>query len=595
MTPPLRELSGDALHEMRRFRRVLFGLRLWTWLRPSDRQVLLWWAFAAGLLGSVGSVAFRLAGEALQSLFLGHGRDIVTAFATFSWWQRLLIPTAGGVIAGLILLCGHRLHLRRATDYMEAVSVGDGQVPVRPSLLRSLSALFSISSGEAIGREGPLVQLAAVAASLLGRFRRMPPARLRLLVACGAAAGIASAYNTPLGGALFVAEIVLGSIAMETLGPLLISSVVAVLVNRSFFGGEPLYEVGHVAGPTFGSMPFYLLLGLVCGVGSHLWMRLLQYSRQVFEIQWLPLVVRLSLGGVIVGALALWRPEAVGNGMSVIRTMLHEPGYQVLVLLAVAAVKLAATAAAFGSGAVGGVFTPTLFMGAAVGSLLVGTATLAPALPALDPAGFTLAGMGGFLAATANAPITAILMIFEMSLNHQIVLPLMVTTVVALFTARRLGPDSIYRESLQSGGPSLFDREMAELTVADLMRREFLQIRPTARFRELAELFLKGRRPNVLVTDDAGMLRGLIHLADVDPYLRDPLVAEMVLAMDVAHNVTALHPGMSLPLALDMFSRHTHDALPVAGDDGVLAGLLDREDLYLAVSEITRRSRARVV
>jgi CIC family chloride channel protein len=220
---------------------------------------------------------------------------------------------------------------------------------------------------------------------------------------------------------------------------------------------------------------------------------------------------------------------------------------------------------------------------------------LAPALPALDPAGFTLAGMGGFLAATANAPITAILMIFEMSLNHQIVLPLMVTTVVALFTARRLGPDSIYRESLQSGGPSLFDREMAELTVADLMRREFLQIRPTARFRELAELFLKGRRPNVLVTDDAGMLRGLIHLADVDPYLRDPLVAEMVLAMDVAHNVTALHPGMSLPLALDMFSRHTHDALPVAGDDGVLAGLLDREDLYLAVSEITRRSRARVV
>jgi CIC family chloride channel protein len=600
MKEPLRELSGDALQEMRRLRRLLLGLRLWSWLRPSDRQALLWWAFAAGLLGSLGTVAFRYAGESLQSLFTGgRGHDIVAAFASMNWWQRLLIPTVGGVIAGLILLSGRRLHGRATTDYMEAVVVGDGHVPVRPSLVRSLSALFSISSGEAIGREGPLVQLAAVAASLLGRLRRMAPARLRLIVACGAAAGIAAAYNAPLGGALFVAEIVLGSIAMETLGPLLISSVVAVLVNRTIFNDGPLYAIGEVAGPTFAAMPFYVLLGLFCGAGAHLWMRLLRQSSRFFDATRLPLAVRLPLGGLIVGAISVWRPEAVGNGMSVIHDLLENQHYAVPLLLTVALVKIIATTAAFGSGAVGGVFTPTLFVGAVVGVLLVAVAAYVPALPALDPTGFILAGMGGFLAAAANAPITAILMIFEMSLDHHIVLPLMVTTVVALVTARRMGGESIYRESLQSGGPSLFDGELGELRVDQFMRREFLQIRPAARFSELAAILLKARRAHVVVTEDGSALRGVIQLADVEPYLRDPFVAETVLAIDVAHeNVPVLDAALSLPQALDVFARHQHDTLPVAETvDGRsrIVGVLDREDLYLAVSEVTRRSRARAV
>ncbi len=599
MKEPLRDLSGEALHEMRRLRRILLGLRVWSWLRPSDRQALLWLAFGAGLLGSLGTVAFRLAGHALQAIFTGERGDIVATFATLEWWQRLLIPTVGGVLAGIVLLFTRKLHGTKSTDYMEAVVVGDGHVPVRPSLLRSLSALFSISSGEAIGREGPLVQLSAVAASLLGRFRRMSPARLRLIVACGAAAGIASAYNSPLGGALFVAEIVLGSIAMETLGPLLIASVVAVLVNRTLFNDGPLYAIGTVAGPTFGAMPFYLLLGLCCGIGAHLWMRLLRLSSRAFKLTRLPLAVRLPLGGVIVGALALWRPEAVGNGMSVIQHLLQAGHYTVPLLLTIATVKILATNAAFGSGAVGGVFTPTLFVGAVVGALLVAATALVPWLPALDPTGFTLAGMGGFLAAAANAPITAILIIFEMSLNHHIVLPLMVTTVVALFTARRLGGESIYRESLQSGGPSLFDGELGELKVAQFMRRDFLRIRPAARFSELASLLLKSRRAHVVVTEDGRTLSGVVQLADVEPYLRDPYVAETVLAIDVAHeNMPALDAAMSLPQALEVFARNREDTIPVVehtGAESRLAGVLDREDLYLAVSEVTRRSRARAV
>jgi len=597
MNDPLRELSGDALNEFRRLRRLLFGLRLWSWLRPSDRQALLWWALAAGLLGAAGTVAFRLAGLGFQWLLTGHTGDEVGIFSGLVWWRRMLIPTLGGLAAGLVLLLGRRLGTPKATDYMEAVGVGDGQLPVRPSLVRTASALFSISSGEAIGREGPLVQLAAVAASLLGRFRHMAPARLRLLVACGAAAGLAAAYNTPLAGALFVAEIVLGSIAMETLGPLLISSVVAVLVNRAMFGEAPLYAVNAVSAPTAGSMPFYVLLGLLCGLGAVGWMRLLRGAKAAFRATRLPLAARLTLGGLIVGALAVWHPEVAGNGMSVIRALLHKH-YALELLLLVAAAKILATSAAFGSGAVGGVFTPTLFAGAVTGWVLSSAAAMIPGMPALDPTAFTLVGMGGFLAAAANAPITAILMVFEMSLDYHIVLPLMVTTVVAYFAARRLGRESIYEESLQAAGPSLFDREMRELSVADLMRREFLQVGPAARFNELAATLLQSRRAQVWVTLD-GDLRGVVRLGDVEPYFKDPYVAETVLATDVAReDLPALAPTGSLPQALDVFSRGANDALPVVVEaDGKrrLVGVLDREDLYLAVSEITRRSRARPV
>jgi CBS domain-containing protein len=162
-----------------------------------------------------------------------------------------------------------------------------------------------------------------------------------------------------------------------------------------------------------------------------------------------------------------------------------------------------------------------------------------------------------------------------------------------------MGGESIYRESLQSGGPSLFDSELGELKVAQFMRRDYLQIRPAAHFSELATMLLKSRRAHVVVTGENGELRGMIQLSDVEPYLRDPYIAEAVLAIDVAHEAVPVLDGtLSLPQALELFARHPFDTLPVAETvegRSQLVGVLDREDLYLAVSEITRRSRARAV
>jgi CIC family chloride channel protein len=190
------------------------------------------------------SLVFRGLAEDIHRLLTGSDLGVVESFRLLPWWGRLAVPTAGGLLAGVVLIGGSRLtRMQSSTDYMEAIVICSGHVPIRASLVKSTAALFSIGSGGSIGREGPMVQLAAMLASFLGRWRRFSPPQRRLLVACGAAAGIASAYFAPLAGSFFVAEIILGTIAMESLGPLVAASVTAALTMKFLSNAHQLYEV----------------------------------------------------------------------------------------------------------------------------------------------------------------------------------------------------------------------------------------------------------------------------------------------------------------------------------------------------------------
>ena len=246
------------------------------------------------------------------------------SFRELEWWQRLAIPVVGGLMAGLVLLFGKRLHRgESSTDYMEAILIGSGDLPVRSSLVKSLAAMFSIASGGSIGREGPMVQLAAVAASWLGRWRKMSAPQLRLLVACGAAAGIASAYNAPIAGSFFVAEIILGTIAMESLGPLAVAAVAATLTMRALSDAHTLYKVPDFTLHSLWEIGPFVLLGILAGTVAPIFLRSLRKMEWVFAHTKLPLPARLALGGLIVGGLAVWVPEVCGNGYSVVLAILN--------------------------------------------------------------------------------------------------------------------------------------------------------------------------------------------------------------------------------------------------------------------------------
>jgi CIC family chloride channel protein len=590
MKQRMANLSRETLAELKRVRGVLLRLRVVARLRPTDRQALLIWAAVAGFLGASAALLFKAATNGVQWLLTAHHGGYVTVFGELPVWQRMIVPILGAGLAGLTLLFGERFIRRKATDYMEAIALGDGVVPVRASLVRSIAAMFSIASGEAIGREGPLVQLAAVTASLVARVRNMAPPRRRLLVACGAGAGIAAAYNTPLGGALFVAEIVLGSIAMESLGPLLIASVVSVLTVHTFADAEPLYRFEDFTLRTPWEIILYAVLGGLAGVGASLWMRFLRLGKAWFGQLAVPLVLRLMLGGVIVGALAAWHPEVTGNGASVIRGILagQYPWRLVAVLIVL---KIIATTAAFGSGAVGGVFTPSLLIGGAGGFLFsVAVATVWP-WGDLNAGGFALVAMGAFLAAAAQAPVTAILMLFEMTLQYEIVLPLMVAAVIAYYTSRSLAPESLYGESLRAGPRSVFDQPLASITVQALMRPEPETVKPAAPFREIATSFLRSPARELWITDQADVFRGAVLLPEVQPFLKEAELAETVIAADILRDdIPSLKAGQSLPSALETFAHSDCENLPVVdAESGKLLGAIGRSDLFLTISELTRR------
>jgi CIC family chloride channel protein len=406
-----------------------------------------------GLLGALATVVFREMLAWTQILLGGedtpHG--MVSLARGLSPWQRFLMPAIGGAIAGAVLQMAARwLPKRGAADYMEAISIGRGVIGFRQTVARSLSSIFSIGSGASIGREGPMVQLAAMLSSLTGRYLVLPPRHLRLLVACGATAGITSAYNAPIAGALFISEIVYGAIASATLVPLVVSSVVANIVTRQILHYDAVFHMPPFTFVSGWEVINYLGLGVIAGLAAPQFLRFLDTARAAFGRVPAPLWVRMALGGLIVGALSVVNPEVWGNGYSVVNSMLHTQ-WAWQAVAAILLLKTLATAASVGSGAVGGVFTPTLFVGAARGALY-GTG-----LPALFPAGdlsavssFAVVGMGALLAATTYAPLMSILMIFEMTLSYEVMLPLMLACITGYVIAHRIRPDSVYSKSLAS-------------------------------------------------------------------------------------------------------------------------------------------------
>ena len=567
----------------------LLRWRLWVAekLRPSPWQETLCWAAVAGFLGALSALAFRGGVDVIHGLMTGTTEGMVDSFRELEWWQRLGIPVVGGAMAGLVLLFGKRLHPgESSTDYMEAILIGSGELPVRASLVKSTAAMFSIASGGSIGREGPLVQLAAVAASWLGRWRKMSAPQLRLLVACGAAAGIASAYNAPIAGSFFVAEIILGSIAMESLGPLAVSAVAATLTIRALSNAHTLYKVPEFALHSLWEIGPFVVLGIFAGTVAPFFLRSLRQVEGLFARTHLPLPARLALGGLVVGGLAVWVPEVCGNGYSVVVSILNgQVVWSALVLVLVC--KWAATAASFGSGAPGGVFTPTLFMGASLGYLFGYAVHAVWPQGAADPQAFALVGMGALLAAASHAPVMAIIMLFEMTLSYDIILPLMLCSVVAYYTARGIEDQSLYSEALQKKAAEQPDAVHVPGVVADLVKAQATRVLPTARFEAIAGEFLQSRHEEIYVTTEEGRYAGAISLHDIKPYLNDAAVAAHVIAGDLLlDDVPSVAMSASLAEALRVFAQHAGQTLPVV-ENGTekLVGILSKNDLLLALLE----------
>jgi CIC family chloride channel protein len=550
--------------------------------RFSEAHTMLVWAVIVGVAGAFATALFRDGIDGLQRLFGGANGNFVEMATRLPWPVRVALPAAGGLIAGVCLLIARRQTSAQAhADYMEAVTIGDGVVPVSQSLWRSISSLFTIASGGSIGREGSMVQLAALSASLIGRWVHFDPPRLRLLVACGAAAGITSAYNAPIAGAFFVTEIVLGSIAMESFGPIVVSSVVANITMREFAGYRPAYEM-----PVFPTVTGVEVL-------APYFLRLLAASKQRFAKLPLPLPIRLGLGGLIVGVISIWYPEVWGNGYEVVNSILRHP-WTWEALAAVLLFKIVATAATAGSGAVGGIFTPTLFVGAVVGCLFGLAAHAIWPHSTSAPFAYAMVGMGAFLAAATHAPLMAILMIFEMTLSYQVMLPLMLSCVVAFFIARASAQTSMYEVTLRRNRDEKERLRLAATQMRELVKPAETIVPLDADVKTMTRVFLEYPVKYLYVVDADGQFRGVVALKDITSDLLDEGNTDIKSAADYLQpHFDVLTPDMSLGEALQHFLAFQGERLPVidCAARPVLLGVVYKTSLLDAYFRLNPASR----
>jgi CIC family chloride channel protein len=436
-----------------------------------------------------------------------------------------------------------------------------------------------------------MVQLAALCASLIGRVVHFDPPRLKLLVACGAAAGITSAYSAPIAGAFFVTELVLGSIAMESFGPVVVASVVSNILMREFAGYKPPYEM-PVFPPVAGlEVLLFVALGLLCGAAAPQFLRLMDTTKAGFRRLPLPLPVRLALGGLIVGILSVWTPEVWGNGYSVVNSILHSP-WTWSALVVVLVFKLIATAATVGSGAVGGIFTPTLFFGAVLGSLFgLGMNALWPHGTSA-PFAYAMVGMGAFLAGATQAPLMAILMIFEMTLSYQVVLPLMVSCVVAYFAARAIGKTSMYEVTLHRNREEQERMRLRATQMRELIRPPQTVVQPDATVQDMTRVFLEYPVKYLYVTDDSGCFLGVVALKDITSDLLDNRDTSGKTAADYLQpHFDVLTPDMPIGVALQHFMAFQGERLPVVESAArpTLAGVVYKTSLLDAYFRMNPR------
>ena len=570
----------------------------WRWqYRPSEEALHLLLAGGVGLIGGIVNVVFYYAIHGSALLFLHDARDPVEVAELLSGWHRLLVPALGGLLAGLVLHWGLRVvGPQGTTNVVEAVLAGDGRLPLRTGLVKAASSIVSIGTGASIGREGGITQMAATLASKWGQLSGWEPYRLRLLVGCGAAAGIAAAYNAPIGGAVFAATIVLGNFSMNVFVPLVFASVIAAVVSRSFFGIGAWYVVPDFNFTRLAQLPWFVLLGLLCGGFGAGFLKLLKTGERLFARLPLPLYARLALGGLIVGLIAVEYPQVWGNGYRVTNLVLHEdfpgalPALEFLGALLVA--KLLATVAAVSSGTVGGAFTPTLFLGAALGSLFGTTLHALGQAGGLPTAAFGVVGMASMMAATTHSPLLAMILVFEISLNYSLMPPLMLGCAVAALLSRRLEARSIYTAPVRARGLGLSHESVrpgvsVQRKVGDLMHEPVAPLDQAAPLGEIAARFLSSPNNFLPVVNPRRQLVGVVALQDMKPYLQE----EQALGV-IAHDVMRPPPPCLVPnqslleaLPLVMASDLRHVLVVSNLDEMRLVGSLLRAEVLGLLAE----------
>jgi chloride channel protein, CIC family len=555
-------------------------------------------AAVVGALTGLGAVAFIKFISVCQRLFFVGGAQ---AFSGLGRWYIVLLPVIGGAIVGpLIYFLAPEARGHGVPEVMTAMETRGGRIRPVVILVKTLASAITIGSGGSAGREGPIIQIGAAIGSSLGQVLKINRPRLLALVGAGAAGGIAATFNAPIAGVMFTLEVLLGEFNVASVSSMVFASVSASVVSRYFLGDYPAFHVPSYQLVSNWELPMYLGLGAVAAFAALLFVRTLYFSEDVFERWKIPGWAKPPIAGVAIGLLGYFMPQVLGTGFATIDVVLRG-GLGFWLLTALVFGKIAATSLTLGSGFSGGVFAPALFIGAMMGGAY-GTLmhALFPAVTASSGA-YAAVGMAAVFAGAARAPITAIVILFEMTLDYKIMLPLMFATVVSTLLAARFEPESIYTLKLVHRGIDFLGHRAGSLRpigVADAMTplKDTVTVEEHTPLEELTKIFQETGQRGVMVTDKEGRLTGVTTQSDLERALVEGNPLATVGEIRSSEPVTA-YVDETIDEVVKEAGTLGVGYIPVVTREKpkIPVGILLRSDIIRAYgSAISRRDRSRV-
>ena len=575
-------------------RRFYYHISQWKVIHENLYLGLL--ALVAGVLAGYGALSLRFGIESVSSLWTGE-TSWSAALHMIPWYLYIAAPVCGGLLVGLI---NHywvpKNEARVIPGVLEAISERGGRISKRKMFAELTSNVVSVGSGASMGREAPTVALGAALASQLGQFFSLDEKQMRTLVGCGVAAGIAASFNAPIAGVLFALEVILTDYAIATFTPIVLSAVIATVITRAHLGDTTMFSIPEFTLVSSWEIPAYIGLGVFCGLLAVVVLKALPESRHLFEKHIAYPVLRPAIAGFILGCCALMIPEVMSIGYGTVENILMEnvsPSIQgnvlpVLLFLGVLLLfKAVVSVICSGGGFGGGMIGPSVFMGAVAGALFgIVAHGFFPDISESYGA-YALVACAAMMAAMLQAPMSSILMVFELSGNYQIMIPLMAACVIAALVKRAFGEVSAVTEALHERGIDTgwgLERSwMRSVPVTRIPWKSIPKISEHARLAEVKEVYVKSGKGCVLVVDDDDLMVGIITFADLQECLLDSSLDQVVVASEIANRkVLTIAENDNLLNAVTLLDRVEFEQMPVVSKDNPrkVLGILSRNAVF---------------
>jgi len=557
-------------------------------------------------LAAIIGMAVALATLALIELiawvqFLGFGASSESRFAAIAesaaGWRVVVAPTLGGAVVGLLLFLipGRRFH--GIADVMEACAFNSGRIGVRSGLGALLATGVSLGSGVPLGREGPAVHIGASLAAWLAERLGLDRSQSLALLGCGAAAAVTTSFNAPIAGVLFALEVVVGYYTLRVFAPVVVASMAAIVVRNQFFGSGPFFDLPQYTLGSLWEMPLFALLGVCSAVLVSGFIFTVGRIQHLWELTGVPYYVRPTVAGLLIGVMALWVPHVLGMGFESVYAALQ--GAMPLGLLAtVLLLKTTAIALALGSGFAGGVFGPAVFIGAMLGGLFCALPIAFGVGEVSFPGVYAIVGIAGVASAMLGAPISTVLIVFELTRSYDVTIAVMIAAAFAS-TVMQLGDySSFFRWQLNRRGVNISaGRDVSLLmthTIADLVTDHFTRLDPATQLRDAERQLGFDRRRIAVVFDEQDEFIGITDLRELVAHSIEHGFEQLI--TDTLHDaVVAVNPSTNVVAALQIMAEHDIDYLPVTrhldNDRIEFDGVIFKSDLLTEHYEVLRRAR----